>query len=103
VNKRRDVLPFFPEPPPRLVGIEACASSHRRSIGRVRQGHGYVDQQHHEPNQQYKGEQSPAEAREGFYDQILELGWKFHRCVPGSYGNRHDHSQGGYAVGGIGE
>jgi hypothetical protein len=91
--KSRHALPFFHKQPPCLAGIEACASSHRRGGADVRQGHGYVDQQHHDPNQQYKGEQTPAEAREGFYDEMLELRWKFHRCVPRSYGDGRDHSQ----------
>ena len=59
----------------------------------MRQGHGYINQQHHEPNQQHKGQQSSAEARERFYDETLELWWKLHRCVPRSYGDDRDHSQ----------
>jgi hypothetical protein len=90
--KSRHVLPFFQKRPPCLVDIVASALSHRRGGAGVRQGHGYVDQQHHEPNQQYKGEQAPAESREGFYDEMSELWWKFHRRVPRSYGDGRDHS-----------
>jgi hypothetical protein len=86
------VVPFFQKRPPCLVYIVASASSYRRGGASVRQGYGYVDQQHHEPNQQYKGEQSPAEARERFYDEMLELWWKFHRSVPRSHGDGRDHS-----------
>jgi transposase len=38
-RKHRHALPFFRKQPPRLVGVKACASSHRRGGAGVRQGH----------------------------------------------------------------
>ena len=40
--KRRYVLTFFQKPPPCLVGIEACASSHHRSRELKALGYTYV-------------------------------------------------------------
>jgi len=91
--RRVEVARTIQKQPAVPCDIEAGASSHRRGDAGVGQGHGYVNQQHHEPNQQYKGEQSPAEAHEGFYDEMLEMLWKFHRCVPRSYGDGRGRSQ----------
>ena len=55
-------------------GLRHPHFNERRGGAGACQVHGHVDRRHHEPNQKYNGEQSPAETREKFAEFFVADG-----------------------------